>query len=305
MSQRPICISVINMKGGVGKTTITALLARYASSSLDKKVLAIDLDPQANLSQAFMGKTYRKFIQEKQPSIVDIFNGYSPPSQTSSAPEKLDPNDVAVTGTFLGGRNLDLIPSRFNFSEYLTSSLRPDPRLLARFISDAYHDRDLIFIDCAPTESILTQAAYHASRYILVPVKPEFFATIGFPLLQKSLDGFKDSNPGHEIEVIGVVINNAIYASGNDGGPEKQDSLKEIQAEAKKNCWHIFEREIPFSRGFPKIMRGNITYLGSAEDFYYGWGDACGLFDEFYKRLGYGDPSISDVARLLSGNTTS
>ena len=211
MSQEQICISVINMKGGVGKSTITALLARYAAFSLplDKKVLAVDLDPQANLSQAFMVKTYQKFIQEKRPSIVEIFNGYRSPSQSSGAPDKLDPGDVAVTGTSLGGKNLDLIPSRFDFSENLTSSLRPEPRVLARFISDAYRDRDLIFIDCAPTESILTQAAYHASRYILVPVKPEYFATIGFPLLQNSLSSFQSRNPGQEIEVIGVVINNS------------------------------------------------------------------------------------------------
>ena len=54
----PICISVINMKGGVGKTTIAALLGRYASLHLKRKVLAIDLDPQANLSQAFMRQQY-------------------------------------------------------------------------------------------------------------------------------------------------------------------------------------------------------------------------------------------------------
>ena len=280
MSQEQICISVINMKGGVGKSTITALLARYAASfpPLGKKVLAIDLDPQANLSQAFMVKTYQKFIQEGRPSIVDIFNGYRPPSRSSGAPGKLDPGDVAVTGTPLGGKNLDLIPSRFSFSENLTSPLRDDPRVLARFISDAYRDRDLIFIDCAPTESILTRAAYHASRYILVPVKPEYFATIGFPLLQQSLSDFQARNPGHEIEVIGVVINNTTYDGGNNGGPEKWKSMEEVQRVAKKNSWHIFAAEIPFSRGFPKMMRGNFSYLGNTYQF-----DS--FARKFYKRL--------------------
>ena len=75
----PTCISVINMKGGVGKTTIAALLARYASIYLDLKVLAIDLDPQANLSQAFMREGYRKFLNEGWPSIVELFRGHMPP----------------------------------------------------------------------------------------------------------------------------------------------------------------------------------------------------------------------------------
>ena len=300
MSLGPISISVINMKGGVGKSTIAALLARYASFSLDKKVLAIDLDPQANLSQAFMVEKYRKFIQEKRPSIVDIFKQYRPPSRSSGAPGKLDPEEVAETGTSFGGRNLTLIPSRFNFSKYLTSPLESDPTILARFISDAYHDWDLIFIDCAPTESILTQAAYHASRYVLIPVKPEYFATIGFPLLQESLSRFRADNAGHEIEVIGVVVNNATYDGGNDGGPEKEESMKDIRRVAKKNCWHIFDTEVPFSRGFPKMMRGNFSHLGNAEPFYYRKHE---LYDKFYERL-YGTSGGSVLTALL-GDTES
>ena len=284
MSQKQICISVINMKGGVGKTTITALLARHASVHLKKRVVVIDLDPQANLSQAFMRQNYQKLLDEKQPSIVDVFKGYRAPSQSLGAPAPLDPDDVFVRNTPLGGRNLILIPSRFNFSEYLTSAVRVDPTSLARFISEACGDSDLIFIDCAPTESVLTRAAYHTSRYILVPVKPEYFATIGFPLLEKSLSDFENSNPGHEIEVIGVVINNSTYYGSDDGGPEKGESMKSIRAEAKRNSWHIFPSEIPLSRGFPKIMRGNINRLGDAGSFYWGYGGA-GFYDEFYERL--------------------
>ena len=61
--KKPVCVSVINMKGGVGKTTVAMLLSQYARDSLDLNVLAIDLDPQANLSQAFMGEQrYKNFI---------------------------------------------------------------------------------------------------------------------------------------------------------------------------------------------------------------------------------------------------
>ena len=69
----PTCVAVINMKGGVGKTTVAALLGRYASMTLGLKVLAVDLDPQANLSQAFMGgPRYSRFLNERSPSIVEI-----------------------------------------------------------------------------------------------------------------------------------------------------------------------------------------------------------------------------------------
>ena len=278
----PICVAVINMKGGVGKTTIAALLGRYASLTLGLNVLAVDLDPQANLSQAFMGgPRYSRFLNDREPSIVEIFDGYRPPSPNMPSATPLAIDDVIVGQTQFGGANLDLIPSRFDFSNNLINSLGPDPRVLARLIADYFQDKDLVIVDCAPTESIFTQAAYYASRYILVPVKPEYFATIGFPLLSDSLGAFRGSNRGHQIDVIGVVINNSAYHySGNSGGPERERSLREIRDAAHTNEWHIFERQLPHSRGFPKMMRGDFNYLGDALLYR--------LFaEEFFQRLGF------------------
>lgn len=263
----PLVLCVINMKGGVGKSTIATLLCRYAYSRLRKDVLAIDIDPQANLSQAMMRQRYEIFLNEKQPSIVEVFNGYRPASP-SKGPRRLGATNVTQTILESNSRSLQLIPSRFDFSDQLISSLRPDPRILAKFIADEFDHKDLIVIDCAPTESILTDTAYHASGLILVPVKPEYFATIGFPLLRESLTRFKNANRGNQIDVAGVVINNGFYHGGNEGGPEKARALDEIYEEAEKNDWHIYKNEIPFSRGFPKMMRGDNNYLGNATEFY-------------------------------------
>lgn len=265
--QGPVCVSVINMKGGVGKTTIAALLAtRYGVySRMPLKILAVDLDPQANLSQALMGeRAYRRLLDDKSPSIVEVFKGYRPPTSDNPSPSPLSIRD-AVRPV---GSNLEIIPSRFDFSNNLIDSMKPNPRVLAQLIASNFQDKDLILVDCAPTESIFTKAAYHASRYILVPVKPEYFATIGFPLLKDSLTNFKDENRGHLIDVIGVVINNSSYHySGNRGGPEAQRSKREIHEDAVKNGWHVFKSEIPFSRGFPKIMRGDRNHPGDASLF--------------------------------------
>ena len=261
----PICISVINMKGGVGKTTIAALLGRYASRRLGLKVIAIDLDPQANLSQAFMGDRYRRFLKDRDLSVVEIFKGFRPAARSTGAPRPLDVDDVLVGKTQLGGANLHLVPSRFDFSDRLIDSIGTDQGVLANLIADHFQDKDLILIDCAPTESILTRVAYQASRYVLVPVRPEYFATIGFPLLRDSLDDFKSGNRGHAIEVAGVVVNNSSYHySGNRGGPERARSIREITEEAENNEWQIFENQIPFSRGFPKVMRGDFSHSGDA-----------------------------------------
>lgn len=285
----PVCVSVINMKGGVGKKTVAALLALYATrgrpfqskpSRVSRKVLAIDLDPQSNLSQALMsGYAYKNFLEDKSPSIVEVFKGYQPPTSDKPSSSPLNIRD-AVHSVVGSDSNLDIIPSRFDFSDHLIDSIKPDPRVLARLIASDFRDKDLILIDCAPTESIFTQAAYHASRYILVPVKPEYFSTIGFPLLNDSLTKFRHENQGHLIDVIGVVINNSTNQSSNRGGPESERAKREIRDEAAKNGWHVFENEIPLSTGFPKIMRGDFKYLGKATDFQF-------FAKEFFKKLGF------------------
>ncbi len=214
-----------------------------------------------------MHSDYTSFLSEHRPSIVEIFNGYRPPTSKIASPGPLTPSSGVETITQIGTRSLQLIPSRFDFSDNLIGAIRPDARVLARFLTDNFQHKDLILIDCAPTESILTLAAYHASGIVLVPVKPEYFATIGFPLLQQSLTDFRTRNRGHQISVCGVVINNAFYNGGNDGGPEKARALSEIRAEATKNGWPVYRNEIPHSRGFPKIMRGDNSYPGNASQF--------------------------------------
>ena len=117
---------------------------------------------------------------------------------------------------------------------------------------------------------------------VLVPVRPEYFATVGFPLLAQSLDSFKTENPAHHIEVLGVVINNGFYDGGNDGGPEKRRAMPEIVEEAEKNGWHVFDHQIPHSRGFPKLMRGDRSHGGNSWRF-------CHFAAEFFERLGLGE----------------
>jgi len=263
------------MKGGVGKTTTVALLGRHAETR-GHRVLVVDLDPQANLSQSYMGNAYAQFVDSQEPSIVEVFNGYRPPTPGHRSPARLI---IEKAVRQIPNSVLSYIPSRFDFSDNLVHALKPDPRVLACCIAEYFQSTDLVLIDCPPTESVFTRAAYHASRYILVPVQPEYFATVGFPLLAKSLRSFREGNPSHKIEVIGVVINNGFYSGGNDGGPEKSRAMSEIYEEAKKNGWHIFNNQIPHSRGFPKRMRGDQSHGGNSWQFR--------LFaEEFFCRLG-------------------
>src|SRR5262249_28331258 len=152
------------------------------------RVLAVDLDPQSNLSHYFMGaEAYLNHIEENEPTVVEIFEQFSLPAGTRGAPTPLDPDRVIKSlHQWSDGSLLHLIPSRLELAWTLKNPTEK-AHLLPKFLAQVSQNYDLIIIDCAPTESILTTAAYLSSRYVVVPVKPEFLATIGLPLLARSL----------------------------------------------------------------------------------------------------------------------
>lgn len=254
-SKGPTVVSVINLKGGVGKTTLATLLARHASSHYGLEVLAVDIDPQANLSQALLGQSrYVKFFEEEKPSIVELFNGFASPSQAKPAPSELCVKDVLQqVGPSSKKERLEVLPSRFDFSNRLIDDIAGfDGRILARFIAQYMGHKDLILIDCAPTESILTRTAYHASGYILIPAKTEIFSTIGFPLLKQSLDNFRKTYE-RTIAVKGVLINRS-YSCGERPGPHEVASEQDIIGRAKEYGWPVLREKMHSSRGYPKLM---------------------------------------------------
>ncbi len=252
-----VAVSLINMKGGVGKTTLAAQIA-HATASKGLRTLAVDLDPQANLSQALLSpEKYVKHLRDRKPTIIQVFEQYLPPTEGSRSPGPTDIQSIILKKTGYWS-NLDLIVSRLELSHTLKNPTGKERRL-AKALSKVADDYDLILIDCAPTESILTEAAYHASRYAFVPVKPEFLATIGLPLLARSILEFKYENGDHALDICGIVFN---HSSSYSEGPEGEKSIKEVHAEAKKNGWPVFETHVRYSRSYAKAAREG-TPIGS------------------------------------------
>lgn len=247
-----VVVSLINMKGGVGKTTVASQLA-HAAAADGLSVLAIDLDPQSNLSHSILGaKRYVRHVRANGPTVVQILEDYIPPGGDEGGPRRIDVNDVILNGVGYGRNSgLDLIASRLELSRTLKNPTGKERRL-ARGIGQVADQYELVVIDCAPTESILTDAAYFASRYVIVPVKPEFMATIGLPLLARSVREFRLENEDHELEIAGLVINDqSEYADTS----EKAASIAEVQDVARQHGWPIFEYQIPYSRSYAKAAR--------------------------------------------------
>ena len=248
-----VVVSLINMKGGVGKTTVGFNLVWYAAHRDDKKVLLIDLDPQANASQYLMGPIrYKQFLDANKPTIVDLFEQFTAPTISKKAPTPFDPKAVVVPiREWTDGSRIDLLPSRLELAWTLKNPTSKD-HLLANFVTKVQSSYDLIVIDCAPTESILTNAAYRSSRYVLVPVKPEFLAAIGIPLLLRSLNDFKIQFENHTLEIAGILFNDA---DPQHTKKEHNQGRKDVQALATQQGWYVFTNEVRHSNSFPAGAR--------------------------------------------------
>ena len=244
-------ISLINMKGGVGKSTLAVNLAWHfaAYKNWSKRVLLVDLDPQFNASQYLLGVSdYEAILKSKKPTIWDVFEqGTRTPSGKATLS---DPRGtIRAHKSFHGGGKIDLIPSRLELAFSLKNPGRKD-RHLSRLIREVEDEDDLILIDCAPTESVLTMAAYLSSDWLLVPVKPEYLSTIGLPLLVHSMKDFKIEYEDEKLQLAGVVFNAA-----SDYLPEEALAKATVRKIAKKNKWHVFKHEVEYSRSYPKGAR--------------------------------------------------
>ncbi|MGF1933145.1 MAG: ParA family protein [Nostoc sp. ChiQUE02] len=244
-------VSIINMKGGVGKSTLTVNLAWHfaAYTHWAKKILVVDLDPQFNASQYLLGVSkYKTILNQGKPTTWDILeqNTRTPTGLSRIIdPHKLIHNVV----TFVTDSKIDLVPSRLELAFSLKNPAQKEKQL-SKILAKIENSYDLILIDCAPTESVLTTAAYLASDYLLVPVKPEYLAAIGLPLLVNSMNDFKNENEEHNLSLAGVVFNAA-----ENYYPEEQLSKNMVRDLASKQGWYVFQAEVPYSKSFPKGAR--------------------------------------------------
>jgi chromosome partitioning protein len=279
-----VCVSLINMKGGVGKTTLASQIAWYAVMQLNKKVLLIDLDPQANASQSIMSpRTWVKYLDDEGLTVADIFEQFTPTGTASGSPKKLDPSKVIHNRVrYTDGSLLSIVPSRLELSWTLRNPHDKDT-LLPRFVSKVEEKYDLIILDCSPTDSILTDAAYHCSRFILVPIRAEFLASIGFPLLERSIKAFQMRHEDKLIEVCGLVFND--FIRGNEKREHKL-ARKDVKDKAAEYGWYVFKNDIPHSDSYFRAARDGMP-IASAKGTHGKVKDEFAAFAaEFFPRIG-------------------
>ncbi len=171
-------ISVINMKGGVGKTTLSVNIAYALAAFHESKVLLIDLDPQFNATQYLVKqKNYLAHFESGKPFVLDIFQrrqtvGMSLVNPEVQTRDVLEPTleNLRIRVHTSGAAMLDVIPSSLKMLE-LDMSPRGTERKLRKFVDAARSEYDYIMMDCPPTVGFFTLSAFLASDGVLIPVR--------------------------------------------------------------------------------------------------------------------------------------
>ena len=186
MSENCRIISVVNQKGGVGKTTTTVNLAT-AMAAVGKRVLVVDADPQGNASTGF-----GIVRADRGTGAYELmFDGLS--VEDVAVPTLIPNLSVITSSADLAGAEIQLVTTErreFRMKDALDRSAK---------------DYDIVFIDCPPSLNLITLNALIASHAILIPLQPEFYALEGVTSLLQTVEAVRARfNPALEIQ--GVVL---------------------------------------------------------------------------------------------------
>jgi chromosome partitioning protein len=181
-------IALINQKGGVGKTTSVVNIG-FGLSSFNKKVLILDLDPQANLTHSLSSR-FKKPQQKEGSTIYDVLKGNSTPLEVvkEEGNVSLIPADISLSG----------IESEFG-------SLSGREVVLKRMLFEYAHNFDFVLLDCPPSLGLLTINALVMAREVFVPVEAKYLALEAIVKLQEIISVVKE-RLNSNLNITGVIV---------------------------------------------------------------------------------------------------
>jgi chromosome partitioning protein len=224
-------ITVMNAKGGVGKSTLVLALAETLSAHHGKKVLVIDADAQASVSHMLVRQPPLEAAQSGGRTIVDYLIGAVLNASNASWREFV----IGEVSDVDDARSIALIPSDTQLTLFERDASKGDHEVRLRktvrdWLAEARHSYDIVLIDSAPGLSVLTECFLREADFYLSPTMPNDISTRGL----KFLDEFKQRDPemgfGNEL---GVIINMKDLLS-----PEDEEFDRWLRHDRGDSCFH-------------------------------------------------------------------
>lgn len=257
------------MKGGVGKTTIAVNIASALAKLRNKKVLLIDLDPQYNATQYLVNtEKYPEYVNGKEPTVYDIImegKKITPPSVVDGSQimqKRISIEEVARTLYQHEDGKLDLIPGTLHLINLEMMMQRGIENKLSQFIQTIERKYDFIFIDCPPTFSIYLLSGFLASKYYLVPLKPDPLSTLGVPLLEQVIDVYSETY-SKEIKPLGIIF--TMVRNTN----EMRDVMESIK-DTSAGKHYVFKNILSYSTTIAEASRENLPLFEYSRSSFYG-----------------------------------
>ena len=250
-------LSIINQKGGVGKTTTAINLAAGLALN-NRKILVIDLDPQGNATTG-LGLLNSERSDE---TIYGVLNGAKKISE------------VIKKTQF---QNLDLVSANVDLSGLEVETASDSRRAfilkekIMAYLKDFSDKYEYMFIDCPPSLSLLTVMALVASHSLVVPLQAEFFALEGLTQLMKTIDRIK-INLNNELKIKGILL--TMYDKRNKLSSQVEKEARDYFKEKVYST--VIPRNVRLSEApshgvpvliYDKSCSGSKSYFNFAEEF--------------------------------------
>lgn len=240
-------ISVINYKGGVGKTTMTLQLGVGLATLYNKKVLMVDLDPQCSLSLSTVDEHYWADWLERKGSVASVVHRfYESGEEVTIDPEWIIENALDRAWDTMPGNTpgLDLLPSHLDLPEFEMRLMSKKPRgiasmeefylerylVLKNSLSKVRKKYDYILFDCPPNIYLIARNAIIASDYYLVPTIPDFISCYGIPFILQHIgnmqDEVREKGGRASAKFLGIVRNRVRTAGAHLVNEHEEQSRK-------------------------------------------------------------------------------